>query len=251
MRRTRFTGLLLLGVLLSSPAMAAWDGVLDWAQRTALSTATSGVVEKVLASPGERVDKGESLLLLEQSALRAAVSKGKAAMAHHKLMLEEAQRELERTEELYARTLLADRDLNLAKIDHAKADANYQRSRAQYWQAVERLRNSHLRAPFDAVVLERRVEPGQAVVSRLRAEPQLIVAAAEKMTVRFSVNADELDKLAPGTAVVVEAAGSRYEGRVTAVLLHKASVGKPVAVEATFDTSRRLLPGTRAKVLMP
>lgn len=250
MRPALFTGLL-LGALLSPSAMAAWDGVLDWAQRTALSTATSGVVEKVPARPGQRVDKGESLLLLEQSALRAAVSKGKAAMTHHKLMLEEAERELVRTEELYARTLLADRDLNLAKIDHAKADADYQRSRAEYRQAMERLRNSHLRAPFDALVLERKVEPGQTVVSRLRAEPQLIVAAAEKMAIHFSVNANELTKLTPGTSIVVEASGSRYEGRVVAVLLDKARDGKPVVVEAIFDTSKRLLPGTRGKVLLP
>ena len=251
MRRVVYSGLLLLSALLSPPAMAAWDGVVDWAQRTALSTATSGVVEKVQARPGDRVDKGQSLLQLEQRALQAGVARGKAAMAHHKLMLEEAERELVRAEELYARTLLADRDLNLATIDHAKADADYQQSRAEYEKALQRLRNSRIRAPFDAVVLERLVEPGQTVVSRLRVEPLLVVAAAGKSMVRFNVNADELDKLAPGTAVVVEAAGSRYKGRVEAQLLSQANDGEPAAVEAIFDTDKRLLPGLRAKVLLP
>ncbi|MFO7592784.1 MAG: efflux RND transporter periplasmic adaptor subunit [Pseudomonadota bacterium] len=251
MRRAVYSGLLLLSTLVSPSAMAAWDGVIDWAQRTELSTATSGVVEKVLVSPGQHVDKGDSLLQLEPSALQAGVAKGKAAMSHYKLMLEEAERELERTEELYARTLLADRDLNLATIDHAKADAVYQQSRAEYLEALERLRNSRIRAPFDALVLERRVEPGQTVVSRLRTEPQLIVAAAGKRLVRFSVNADELDKLPPGTPVVVEAAGSRHEGRVEGQLLSQAKDGEPVVVEAIFDADKRLLPGLRAKVLLP
>lgn len=251
MRRVVYSGLLLLSTLLSQPAMAAWDGVVDWAQRTALSTATSGVVEKVQARPGDRVDKGESLLQLEQHALQAGVARGKAAMAHQKLMLEEAERELVRAEELYARTLLADRDLNLATIDHAKADAEYQQSRAEYEKALQRLRNSRIRAPFDAVVLERLVEPGQTVVSRLRAEPLLVVVAAGKRMVRFNVNADELDRLTPGTSVVVEAAGSRYKGRVESQLLTQAKDGEPVVVEAIFDTDKRLLPGLRAKVLLP
>ncbi|MGM0594784.1 MAG: biotin/lipoyl-binding protein, partial [Pseudomonadota bacterium] len=108
MRMTVKTGALLCA-LLSPAAMAAWNGVTDWAQRTELSTATSGVVQSVSVRPGERVAKGERLMSLEQSALRSEVSRTRAAVKHTQLLHEEAARELERTEELYARTLLADR----------------------------------------------------------------------------------------------------------------------------------------------
>jgi len=241
----------LLCVLLSPAVMAAWDGVIDWAQRTELSTATSGVVARVSVQPGERVARGKTLLVLEQEALRAELARARAAQAHSRLLYDEAQRELERTEELYARTLLADRDLNLARIAHAEADAALQRSSAEHALAQQRLRNSQLQAPFDALVLATLVRPGQTVVTRLQAEPQLVLAAAERMVVRFEVGATELERLAPGSKVSVEVNGKRSAGVVEALFLDGAGSGKPVMVEASFATDSRLLPGLRATVNLP
>jgi RND family efflux transporter MFP subunit len=249
--RTTVTIGALLCALLSPAVVAAWDGVVDWAQRTELSTATSGVVEKVLVRPGQRVGKGEILLQLEQDALRAEVARTRAAQSHTRLLYEEAQRELERTEELYARTLLADRDLNLARIAHAEADAAQQQNAAAHALAQQRLRNSQLRAPFDALVLAAPVRPGQTVVTRLQAEPQLVLAAAERMVVRFEVEAAGLEALAPGGKVSIDIDGQRYSGIVESLLLDAAGSGKPVAVEASFATPHRLLPGSRARVSLP
>jgi len=238
----------MLGMLCAPVVVAAaWDGVIDWAQRTALSTATSGVVEKVLVRAGDRVKKGETLLKLEQGALRAGFDQARAELHHQKLLREEAKRELERTQELYARTLLADHDLQLAKIDYANAEAAYQRSRAGYHQAHEALQNSELHAPFDAVVLERRVQPAETVVTELRAEPMLVVAAADKMLVRFPLTGGDAVSLKPGREVSVEVNGKRYNATVEAVVQQE---GKTVA-EAVFKTAETLAPGSAARISLP
>ncbi|MCW8828186.1 MAG: efflux RND transporter periplasmic adaptor subunit [Gammaproteobacteria bacterium] len=232
-------------------ATAAWDAVVDWAQRTELSTATSGVVESVPVRAGQRVEKGELLLQLKQRALRARVEQGKAALEHGRQLREEAGLELERAEELYARTLLADHDLDLAKIAYAEADASYQLSRARYQEALEALNNSELRAPFTAVVLARRVEPAQTVVTQLRVEPMVILAAADKRLARFRVSAEELADFPLDKTLTVELEGVRHEGRVTSINLEAVAENGSFEVEVLFDADSTTLPGSRAKVSLP
>lgn len=249
MKRAVKAGLMLYALATPALGLAAWDGMIDWARRTELSTATSGVVDKVAARAGERVDKGTVLLQLEQDALRAAVDQGRSGMKHARLLREEAQKELDRAEELYARTLLADHDLDLAKIAYAEADAAYQASRAGYHAALQALRNSELKAPFDALVLARHVEPAQTVVSELRAEPLLVVAAQSERLVRFAVSAAEAARLSPGQAVTVEVAGKRYDGEIVAVTLDgRNGKGGDYSTEAIFTAHGGVLPGTAAKV---
>lgn len=244
------TALVLGAMLTPTLATAAWDAMVDWAQQTELSTATSGVVASVPVRAGQRVEKGALLLQLEQRAMRAAAEQGKAEQEYASLLRDEAARELERAEELYARTLLADHDLNVAKIDYAKANAAYQRSRAQYQQALETLRHSELRAPFAARVLERRVEPSQTVVSQLRAEPLLIIAAADKRVARFAVSVSELEGMTTGKSVSVELDGKRHQGRVQSVSLLPADSGDYL-VEVEFETELAAMPGSRARVTLP
>jgi len=248
--------LLLTAVLLPLSAQAAWDGVIDWARRTRLATPVNGVVANVPVRAGERVKQGTLLLQLEQKALKARVEQMKAALQHATLLREEADRELQRSQELYDRTLLADHDLNIAKLAYAEADAAYQRSRADHLAAEETLRESELHAPFDALVIDRLVQPGEAVANQLQVAPMLVVASATERVARFTVTGDEMRKFSPGTKLEVECAGKRYPGSVES--LNLASGGKygssssgTFTVEVLFASDKSLLPGTAAKIDLP
>ncbi len=249
-------GMLLSVLFVSSTASAAWDGVIDWARRTELSTPTSGIVSRVLVRAGERVKEKTVLLQLEQDVLRARVEQARAAEKHGLLMYEEAQREMDRSQELYDRTLLADHDLNLAKLAFTEADAIYQRAKADVLAAQEALAESELQAPFEALILERRVQPAQTVVHQLQAEPMLVIVSAKERLVRFTVQRDETAKLMPGTKVNVECQGQRYQGMVESLNLdgsgsYSSSSGAGHTVEVLFSTDAGLFPGTKASVSLP
>lgn len=245
------TGVGLLLFLISIPGFSAqWNGIVDWAQRTELSTTLSGVVVRVEVNAGERVKKGQLLLQLEQAALSARLSQRKVEMRHRELMLKEARKELERADELYERTLLADHDLDVAKINYAQADAAYQASRADYQQAHEDLDNSSLRAPFDAVVLARNIQPAQTVISRCEAQPLLTLAPSTRMRVRIFVESDKLERIRNTHKMSVEVAGQRYSGEVAAIgyepEIVKESIRYPVDV--VFASGELELIGQGAKV---
>ncbi len=248
--------LLLCSLFASSAVCADWDGALDWARRTEMSTAASGVVDRVLVRAGERIKEKTVLLQLEQTTLRARVEQAKATLQHVTLLRDEAERELNRSQELYDRTLLADHDLTLAKLAFAEAEAVYQRGRADMQAAEDELSDSELHAPFDAVVLDRRVQPAQTVMNQLRVEPMLVLASATEMVARFTVQPDEVKELAPGNKVNVSVDGERYQGVVESLRLdlsggYSSSTAKGYTVEVLFPTNKPLLPGTAASISLP
>lgn len=250
----KFIGVGLLLGMVSLPGFASsWDGVVDWAQRIDMGTALSGVVAKVAVKEGDRVKKGELLLQLEQGALQARLAQRVAEMKYKKLMREEARKELERAEELYARTLLADHDLDLAKIAYAEADAAYQTTRADHRQAKETLDNSSLRAPYDAVVLARNIRAAQTVISRCEAQPLLTLATTTQMRVRIFVESTKLESLRSNDGVTVEVAGQRYPGELSAVGYEPEIVNESARypVDVLFNSGDLMLIGQAAKVSEP
>ena len=104
-----FCSIAALAMLLPLAAGAAeYDGVLDFNRKAKLSTPVSGVVAKVNVQPGDRVIQGDVLLQLDNGVIKANVEKAKADVQHYERLYKEAERELQRNQELYDRTVLSD-----------------------------------------------------------------------------------------------------------------------------------------------
>jgi len=244
-------GIGLLLSLISLPSVAAqWQGIVDWSQRTELTTAVSGVVKQVLVEPGDQVKKGQLLLTLEQGALRARLAQHKAEMKHKSLLRDESKKELERAEEMYARTLLADHDLDVAKIAYAESDAAYQQSRAEVREAGVTLAESQIKAPFNALVIDRKVQPAETVVSRCQVQPLLTLVASGRMRVKFVVKTEQLSSLAVGQSAAVELGGKHYSATLKTIGFEPESVNgeRGYPVEAEFTVSSPMRAGQQATV---
>ncbi len=243
----------MMGLWLLSSAVAAetLDARLQWLQRVALGTPVSGVIAEVAAVPGLRVQKGGVLLRLDTRPLQARVSGLEAERSARVADRDEARRERDRTQELYERTLLADHDLELAKIALASAEAAFKTTEARLTQARWELEHSQIRAPFDAWVVRRNAEPGQTVISNLQAKPLVVVARAGVMLARAEVDAGRVASLTPGQAVSVSVAGQSYRGRLQRIALEPGDDGR-YAVDVRFDTGGQLLrAGLPARIELP
>lgn len=209
----RAAGLLCLG--LAWPVWAAdVTGTLHWLRRVEMSTPVSGVVAETGVDAGAAVRKGQVLVRLDARTFQAAVRRAEAVVRKCKEARAEAKRELERTTELYARTLIADHELQLAKIAHAASEAELQTAEAELTQAQLDLEYSRVIAPFDALVLARSAEVGQTVVTRLQSVPLITLAEAGHMLARIEVTDQELAQLKVGQPLTVKVDGRRYEGKV-------------------------------------
>jgi multidrug efflux system membrane fusion protein len=244
--------LLLAVVGIAAPLSAAeLEAELQWARKVVLGTPVSGVVTAVRVSVGERVEAGQALVQLDDRVYRAQVAAREAELKRAANDRDEAQRELDRTQELYDRTLLADHDLTLAKIQRDATEAGYLSAQAALIRVRLELDYSTLRAPFAGRVLRRTVETGQIVVNALRTESLVVVVETEHMLARASVSAAQLKELEPGARVTVVVAGREHRGSVRGIGLEPVATDR-YAIDVVFATGDRLYRvGQPAKVRLP
>ncbi len=226
---------------------------LQWSQRVELTTNVSGVVQSVQANVGERVKKGQVLAALDASGYQAQVAEAQAVIARSKEEQQDAKRNLDRVEELYKRTTISTSELDTAQTRHARATAQLNEALAHQRRTQKTLNDATLRAPFDAVVLERHAEPGQIVASQFQPQALFVIARAGEMIARAKLTLAQIEKLKVGDAVTVEVNKQSYGGKIKLLGLEplgeKGDIGYPVDV--IFAVKEVLRAGTPATLKLP
>lgn len=136
-----------------------------------LTTRVSGVVERVLVKPGQRVKKGAVLLRLDRVLFQARLDEAAAVLARAEAEAQDARRERERAQALYDRTVSSTSELDAALLQHARAQANLAEAQARRTIALKNLRDAELKAPFDGVVNAVPGEPGTVVTAECQPRP--------------------------------------------------------------------------------
>jgi multidrug efflux system membrane fusion protein len=248
-----FTPLILLvtGIAFSPIIFAQErDAVLQWQHMVPLSTPVSGVVVKVNVKPGSRVEKGQALLQLDERARQAKVKALEADLKRAENNRDEAQRDLERTQDLFDRTLIAQHELQLAKIQNDDGKAQYEIAKSKLLKARMDLEYSTVRAPFNGWVVQRNVEVGQTVVSELQAEPLIKMVEAGKMLARVQVSSADLAKMNIGHKASVKVGVAIYNGAIYQTgLVPVAGTTDKYYVDVAIDVGNKLYrAGQAAKV---
>lgn len=252
--RVRIVLLIWLTTLLPTLAQAdEFDASVQWARRVELSTPVSGVVVEVSAQAGERVRQDQVLLRLDSKVREANLEQAKAQVTRQARLRSEAQRELNRSQELFNATLLSEHEMELARIGADTAEAELQKAKAVLAQAESDLKYSEVRAPFDAVVLQRFAEVGQTVATQLQVTPLFVVAQADVMIARAAATLAQVRTLKADQPVTVKTGGRSYEGRISQLgsePMPKRDESR-YAVEVIFVTKGALLrAGETAKIVV-
>lgn len=243
-------------MLLSVTARAAqFDATLQWSKRVELAMPVSGVVQDVYADVGQKLAKGGKLLRLDETVFKARVMEARSNLVSEEAQYKEAEREMQRSEQLYERTVLSDHELQVAKNNKAKAQAERDQAKAMLVKARQQLRYSTLRAPFNALVLSRSAQVGQVIAARLKPETLFTVADADSMMARFYVSESQLSGIKLGQAATVALDGGAVNGVVKAIGFEPAKAASkdtmyPVDVEFRMG-DRVLRDGQHVKVNIP
>jgi RND family efflux transporter MFP subunit len=147
----------------------------------------AGTIERVLVEEGTRVRPGQLLAQLDDREVLAQQARAQA-------VLERAEAEFHRAEQLRARELNS-----MAELDAARAAFATSKADAQLWRA--RLDFTRVTAPIAGVVIAKHVERGGAVSAN---DPMFEIADDATLVVRVRVSERDVVNLAPGGAVEVE-----------------------------------------------
>jgi RND family efflux transporter MFP subunit len=243
-----------LSSALAATQAAEVDATLHWSKRVELSTPMSGVIVEIAADTGQRVAKDQVLLRLDTGARAAKVEQAKAQVARQTRLLDEAQREIDRSGELFVAQMMAEHEMEVVRIAYDEARAHFETAKAELAQAQSDLQYSEVRAPFDAVVVQRYAEVGQTVATQIQAVPLLAVAEADAMIAQAAVSASVARSLKPDQKATVRAGGKEFEGRVMRVGMEPLPRRDETryAVDIHFNTrGTTLRTGESARVVLP
>lgn len=213
-----------------------------------LRAETAGRVLAVFVEPGQRVKEGEVLLRLDVGRTESAVQAAQAAVAQTDARLQQARRELERTETLVKTGGLAQQQLDDARDAVRLAEAAQDAARAESRLVRRGLTEAVIRAPFDGNCVERPVELGEYVTP---GSPLLTLADTSKLKARVLLDPREALDVSVGAKASVEAYArpdEYFAGTVVRVgeVIDPRTRRLPVEIELG-DSRGRLRPGLVAR----
>ena len=218
---------------------------------------------------GSVVEEGAMLAKIDESVYAADLSVAKAgeltAAANLEQMnakLDQAGAEWKRAQELYNSKLMAQVDYDTDKANYEVAKANVSVAKADIAQAQAGLDKAQrnldfciIKSPVKGVIIDRRVNIGQTVVSSFNA-PSLFLIAKDltKMQIWVAVNEADVGRIIPGAPVTFTCdafPGRQFEGVVGKVRLNATMTQNVVMYTVEVNTENpdnTLLPYLTANV---
>ncbi|WP_230405255.1 efflux RND transporter periplasmic adaptor subunit [Undibacterium rugosum] len=182
-----------------------------------LRSEISSVVLQVLKENGEAVRRGDLLVRLDDTAIRDSLHSAQEAERASSQSFEQAERQFQRLKTLRASGMASTQQLEDAEIRRNNSQSDLVAARARTAQARQQITRTEVRAPFDGVVSERKVSPGDT--AQLGKE---LLKVIDPASMRFEglISADKVTAVRVGQNVSFRIngyAGQNFSGKVKRV----------------------------------
>ncbi len=184
------------------------SGNLKAERQATIRAEVAGAVVQTYADKGQRVQAGQLLARIDDTALRDQYLSARSAATTAAQAAAVAGRNLERTQRLVQAGALADKDLEGAQLSSSSAKSQLEDARARMVQAEKQLSKTEIRAPLAGVISDRPVSSGDVV--QLGAALFTVVDPSS-MRLDAAVPADQLGAVRVGAPVFFSVTG--YPGR--------------------------------------
>jgi RND family efflux transporter MFP subunit len=246
------------------PRVVRGRGQLQAVEVVDVVSPVAGQLSEFRVKVGDKVAQGQTLatvrsreLLQRMGKIIAALEAATADLRQKESRLAEAEKALERANELHSRDLIAGRDLKEAEAARDTARAQQERTHAQVAEQQAELEQTRylltvakLVAPFSGVVTRMLAESGGDVQT---STPVFSVSALEPLKVMIEIPETDLDFVRDSVATQArtDALPDRiFEGQVT-LLQSKLEKAQRVFVEVQLSNRDRLLvPGMKVEVTL-
>ena len=208
-------------------------------RRADLRAEVSAVVLQVLKDNGEPVRKGDLLVRLDDTAIRDSLASAEEAARASAQSFEQAERQLQRQKTLQGQGMTSMQGLEDAEMRRNNAQSDLVAAKARVVTARQQLQRTEVRAPFDGVVSDRKVSPGDT--AQLGKE---LVKVIDPRSLRFEglVTADRVSELKVGQKVYFRVNGyaqSDFEGKVRRIAPAASASTRQVELLVDFAGSQQ------------
>lgn len=151
----------------------------------------SGTIVKLCVTEGQKVNKGQSLFIIDQVPYRAALNTATANVEVAKAALNTAKLNYDSNKELYAQKVVSEFTLSTAENNYLTAKAQLAQAEAQEVNARNNLSYTEVKSPSNGVVGALPYREG-ALVSASLPQPLTTVSDNSDMYVYFSMTENQL-----------------------------------------------------------
>jgi cobalt-zinc-cadmium efflux system membrane fusion protein len=237
--------------MLTLPARLGWDDT----HTSRVHSAMAGQVAAIKVAPGQAVKAGDTLALIASPEFGEA----QAERVKSEVELRQADRQLKRSRELHDAGIVSGRDLEEAEATWASASADNARTaaRAKLYGGASTIDQSFpLRSPIDGIVVDRKLNPGQAVGPEQGDDSApFTVSDPRYLWLLIDVPENLADRIETDLPVhFVLADGTRIDSRLDHVADFVDPETRVVAARASIDNSQRRLKAggyVRAEIALP
>ena len=192
-------------------------GTIQPERRADVRAEVSATVLQVLKENGDAVKRGDLLVRLDDMSIRDALASAEATSRSAAQALEQASRQLERVKTLRSSGMASAQALDDAEVRRNGAQSDLEAAKARAVLARQQMERTHVRAPFDGVVSERKVSAGDT------ASPgKELLKVIDPTSMRFEglVSADHIGIVKAGQPVTFRVNGygdQDFQGKVRRV----------------------------------
>lgn len=228
-----FTALLATLLWSNAQSAAVFDCLIEPTQTVDISSPVVGLLDKVNVRRGDKVYQGQVIASLESTAetASAALARYKSEMTAPtetaKNKIEFAKRKFERRRDMHAQNFMsaqeqdeAESELKLAEAELKLALENKAVARLEWQQQSGLLDLRTIRSPFDGVVVDQILYPGEVVEPSGQKKSILKLAQLNPLRVYVILPMAAFGKVKPGMNVAVNPelpVGGRYIGSVNII----------------------------------
>ncbi len=235
---------------------AEMEELLEW-PGTVRSRTEARVAAKLMAralevkvQAGSPVKAGDLLAVLDDRDVRARVDQARSALQSAEAQAAQAEADHARVKGLFEKQAATQRDLEAAEARAKSARAQVAQARDAVKEGEVMTGEAAVRAPFDGIVAERLVEPGDTAVPgrplfvvhdplRLRLEAQVPETCAAKAAVGMEVR------------VRIDALGREVKARIEEISPVADPQSRTFLIKAALPEEKDLRPGTFGRFLQP
>lgn len=223
-------------------------GTVFFTEVSNVAAEVDGKLIKLEVQEGQRVKKGDPLVVLSSEILNSSIANAKALMDQAEADFELAKRENTRTTKLYRSKTVAEGEYDSKRLAALAAEKKMLAAKAILNRLYTERQKKTIRAPYDGVVLERKAFRGEWVSTGT-----VVAMVARDNTFDVVVNAPRqaFGVVKPGLEVTVNAAGKDHRAAVFAVIPKGDVATRTFPVKIRVDNDGSLAEGMEARVVLP
>jgi membrane fusion protein, multidrug efflux system len=210
-------------------------GAIQPERRADMRAEVSAVVLQVIRDNGDKVNKGDLLIRLDDTAIRDSLNSAEASARSSQQAFDQAQRQYERLVKLRETGMVSTQAVEDAEIRRNNSQSDMENARARLVSARQQLNRTEIRAPFDGIASDRKVSAGDTV--QIGKE---LIKVIDPSSMRFEgmVSADYVDHVKPNQVVHFRIHGyseKEFAGKVARVNPATNITTRQIEVRVNFD----------------